>query len=421
MVRPRRIVVVGASLAGLRAAEGLRKEGFEGELVIVGDEPHRPYNRPPLSKQFLAGGMEDGEVELRPVVELDAEWRLGVAATGLDLHTRRLALSDGSELGFEGLVVATGATARPLAAANGSCADLDAVFALRTLDDSCRLRAALDQASTLTVVGAGFIGCEVAATARALGLEVTMVDIAPAPMQPRVGELVAAWAAGLHQRSGVRLALGSGVAAIERDGRGCRIQLSDGTRLGSDLAVVGLGSVPSTGWLERSGVPLGDGVICDSSLAVKGVPGVVAAGDVVRWPHAPAGELVRIEHWSNAVEQGAWAARTLLHGSERAGAFQTLPSFWSDQHGVRIRALGLPGLADQSVLVEGSLEEGGFLVVYGRGGRVVGALSAGLPPRRIAQLRAAISDGSELVETVAGSIEAKGSKRARGPRQPVGG
>ena len=233
-----------------------------------------------------------------------------------------------------------------------------------------------------------------------------MVDVAPAPMQPRVGDVVAGWAAGLHAGHGVRLVLGTGVAALEGDGRLTAVRLADGTRIEADVAVVGLGSVPNTGWLEGSGIPLGNGVVCEPTLAVSGVPNVVAAGDVASWAHAPAGGgLLRIEHWSNAVEQGAWAARTLLHGGEHAGAFQTLPSFWSDQHGVRIQSIGLPGLGDESVVVEGSPQEGAFAILYGREGRVVGALSAGLPPRRLARLRKAVMGGADLREAAARATE----------------
>ncbi len=401
----KRIVVVGASLAGLRAAEALRGEGFDGELVIVGDERHPPYNRPPLSKELLAGEVDEGDVVLRSAGDLAAEWRLGTTATRLDLTARRVALDDGGEVRFDGLVIATGAAARPLAPAGEPGAALDAVHLLRTLDDSLRLRSALAEAHAVVVVGAGFIGCEVAATARRLGLDVTMVDIAPAPMHPRVGGLVAGWAARLHADAGVRLALGTGVAALEGDRRVRAIRLADGTRIHADVAVVGLGSVPNTRWLEGSGVPLRDGVVCDESLAVSGLPAIVAAGDVASWPHAPAGRRVRVEHWANAVEQGAWAARTLLHGAARTGPFQTVPSFWSDQHGVRIQSIGLPRAGDACIVVDGSLEDGAFAAVYGREGRVVGALSAGLPPRRLARLRKPVMQGADLAETVARSTE----------------
>jgi 3-phenylpropionate/trans-cinnamate dioxygenase ferredoxin reductase subunit len=387
---PRRVAVVGASLAGLRAAEALRAEGFDGALTIVGAEPHRPYNRPPLSKELLAGTVGHDEVHLQATGEIDADWRLGVAATGLDLDAREVELADGARIPFDGLVIATGSDARPLGAGAP-----DGVHLLRTLDDSLRLRAALEAGERVAVVGAGFIGCEVAATAQALGCEVTMIDVAPAPMEARLGPLLGAWAARFHEARGVRLVLGVGVDGFEDDGGRLRaIRLADGTRVEADVAVVGLGSVPNTGWLAGSGVPLGDGVVCDAALAVEGVPGVVAAGDVASWPHA--GVRLRVEHWSNAVEQGMWAARTLLHGGETAGDFRTLPSFWSDQHGVRIQSIGLPALGTDSVVVDGSPDEDRFVVVYARDARVVGAVCVGLPPKRLARLRGPVMRGEPL-------------------------
>jgi 3-phenylpropionate/trans-cinnamate dioxygenase ferredoxin reductase subunit len=391
----RRVVVVGASLAGLRAAEALRSEGYDGAMEIVGAEPHLPYNRPPLSKELLAGTMRREEVHLQGTAELAAEWRLGVAATALDVTARTVALDDGSRVAFDGLVIATGSRARPL----GS--QIDGVFLLRTLDDSLHLRAALAEVDRVVVVGAGFIGCEVASTARALGCEVTMVDVGATPMEPRVGPLVGAWAARFHEMHGVRLVLGVGVEELEHDGRLRAVRLADGTRIEADVAVVGLGSVPNTGWLAGSGLPLGDGVACDGALAVQGVRGVVAAGDVASWPYEPAGVRLRVEHWSNAVEQGMWAARTLLHGAGVAGSFRTLPSFWSDQHGVRIQSIGLPGLGKESVLVEGSIDEDCFTVLYARDGRVVGALTVGMPPKRLARLRGAVSRAEPLDDVAA--------------------
>ncbi|HEY8582686.1 MAG TPA: FAD-dependent oxidoreductase [Capillimicrobium sp.] len=391
MSAPRRIVVVGASLAGLRAAEALRAEGFAGELVVVGDEPHRPYNRPPLSKELLAGTADAAEIELQAVGELECEWLLGRAATSLDLHARRIGLDDGRELPFDGLVLACGAAARTLPGP----APAAGVHHLRTLDDALALAEELPAAGHVAVVGAGFIGCEVAATARKHGAEVTMIDVAPSPLGGRLGDVVSAWVADLHTAGGVGLALGQGVDGLEGDGTLRAVRLAGGRAIEADLAVVGLGSVPSTRWLEGSGVPLSDGVLCDASLAVTGVDGVVAAGDVARWPYAPVGTTIRVEHWSNAVEQGTFAARTLLHGAEAAGPFESVPSFWTDQHGVRISSLGLPGAADRAVLAEGSPEEGSFVVLYGRDGVLIGAVAVGLP-RRLARLRRPIAAAEPL-------------------------
>jgi 3-phenylpropionate/trans-cinnamate dioxygenase ferredoxin reductase component len=386
-----RIVVVGASLAGLRAAEGLRAEGFDGELFVVGEEPHMPYNRPPLSKELLAGSVAPDDVRLQAVGELACEWVLGEAAVALDLAARRIALSGGSELPFDGLVLACGAAARPFAGPVPGAG----VHTLRSLGDALELARALPAAEHVAVVGAGFIGCEVAATARKHGARVTMIDVADAPLGPRLGSMVSAWFTELHTAAGVVLEMGQGVAALEGGDRLERVRLADGRALDADLAVVGLGSVPNTHWLEGSGIPLDGGVVCDASLAVRGVPDVVAAGDVARWPYAPLGAPVRIEHWSNAVEQGGFAARTLLHGAQVAGPFVSVPSFWTDQHDVRVQSLGLPAAADRSVLAEGSPEDGAFVVAYARGERLIGAVGVGLP-RRLARLRKAIARGDSI-------------------------
>ncbi|MHB1468534.1 MAG: NAD(P)/FAD-dependent oxidoreductase [Solirubrobacteraceae bacterium] len=391
----RRIVVVGASLAGLRAGEALRAEGFDGELTMLGAEPHLPYNRPPLSKELLAGEVERSAVDLLAPDELRAQWRLGVAARRLDLRSRRIELDDESHVEFDGLVIATGVRPRMLPRSAG--APRRGVFALRTIDDSVRLAAALRSAGSVAVVGAGFIGCEVAATARALGRDVTLIDVAPAPLEPRLGAALGDWLAGLHRERGVRLALGSPVEALEGQERLVAVRLADGRRIDADLAVVGLGTEACTEWLAGSGIALSDGVLCDETLAAVGVEGVVAAGDVARWPYA-GGAPVRVEHWSNAVDHGFAAARTLLHGAA-AGPLQTLPSFWSDQHGVRIQSIGLPGLSDApATLIEGGFEEGGFILAYARRGRMVAAVSVGLPPRRLARLRAAVARAEPMPE-----------------------
>lgn len=382
------VVIVGASLAGLRAAEALRLEGFDGKLVLVGDEEHLPYNRPPLSKAVLTGEADHASIVLETVAELDCDWRLGSAAVDLDLAGRRVRLANGGVVGFDGLVIATGVRARPWG--GGGDTPPDGVFTVRTLDDGLRLRAALSAARHAIVIGAGFIGCEVAASARALGIETTIVDRSPAPMLKHVGSVVGRWVRDLHERHGVELILDSAVAAFEGGERLTGVRLADGRLVEGDVAVVGLGTVPNTEWLARSGVPLDDGVVCDGALAVAGVPGVVAAGDVVRWPHPLVGRPIRVEHWSNAVEQSAWAARTLLHGGALGGVFDALPSFWSDQYGLRIQAAGFPAFAETGVVVEGSPEEDGFALLYGRGGRVSGALSVGLSPKRWALLRRSV-------------------------------
>jgi 3-phenylpropionate/trans-cinnamate dioxygenase ferredoxin reductase component len=303
----RPIVIVGASLAGLRAAQALRGAGHEGEVVVVGAEERLPYTRPPLSKELLAGAHEAEQCAL-PSEKVDAEWRLGTRATGLDLGRREVVLGD-ERLAYEKLVIATGARPRRWP---GDPIGLDGVFMLRDLDDALALRAAFAGRPRLAVVGAGFIGCEVAATARKLGLEVTLIDIAQQPMTalgPAVGERCVE----LHRAHGVDLRLGVGVDGFEGAGRIEAVRLADGTRVEADVAVVALGAIPNTDWLADSGLELQPGVVCDATLAARDAQDVFCAGDAAAWPHPMAdGALIRIEHWTNAAEQGAAAARNLL-------------------------------------------------------------------------------------------------------------
>lgn len=414
----RRAVVVGASLAGLRAAEALRAGGFAGHLSVVGEELHEPYDRPPLSKGVLAGTTNLAALRLPSLTDpatLDASWRLGVRAVGLDLRRREVVLDDGTRLAFDGLVIATGARPRLLPGAE----DITGVHALRTLDDALRLREALLQRPChVAVLGSGFIGSEVAAIAGSLGLDITLVDAAPLPMLAAVGEQVAAFCADLHRRHGVHLRLGTGVRQLHATsgGRLSSVELTDGTRVVADLAVMGLGALPNTEWLTGSGVLLDRGVRTDAALRVLDptgavVPGVVAAGDVARWPHQLFDdELVRIEHWSNAVDQAAAAARSLLHhlagaahpqglsrpnpdhlpqGDDPAGApppFTAVPSFWSDQYDAKILSVGLPAFGTDSAVLDGDLAGGRFTVGYGRHGRMFGAVAVNYP-RRLAGYR----------------------------------
>jgi 3-phenylpropionate/trans-cinnamate dioxygenase ferredoxin reductase subunit len=376
-----RVVIVGASLAGLRAAQTLRREGFAGSLAVVGEEQHLPYRRPPLSKEFLAGAAERDSVPLGGHEEAEADWLLGRRATGLDLARGEVALEDGERLGFDGLVIATGASPRRLR----GTPELDGVHVVRTIDDALGLREELRRGRPrVLVVGCGFIGSEIASTCRTLGLHVTVVDPLPLPLAP-LGPLVGGVCAELQREHGVDLRLGCAVVEVEGHGSVERVRLSDGSTVDADLLVVGVGVTPATGWLEDSGLLLDDGVVCDETLAAHGRERIVAAGDVARWRHTLFdGRLVRVEHWSNAVEQGVAAAKRLLADPERAEPFVSLPSFWSDQFGVRIQSFGLPQLGDDAVLVEGSIEARQFLVVYTERGRAIGAVALNLPRALIA-------------------------------------
>ncbi|HEX6341301.1 NAD(P)/FAD-dependent oxidoreductase [Umezawaea sp.] len=353
----RTIAVIGASLAGLRSAEALRAQGFDGRLVVIGDEPHEPYDRPPLSKDFLLGTADRASLALAApdaLAALDADWRLGVRADRLDAATREVHLSDGSTLTADGVVVATGGEPRTL----------PGTLALRTLDDAERLRAALTGgARRLVVIGAGFIGAEVASTARRLGLDVTVVEVLPIPLGRVLGPEIGAVCGELHLDHGVRLRCGVGVDHVSPSG----VVLTDGEVLPADLVVAGVGAHPATGWLAGSGVAIGNGVLCDQG-GVTSVPGVVAVGDVARW----SGQ--RHEHWTSAAEQASVAVRNLLAGTtvelhDRPGYF------WSDQYGVRIQFIGETHLYDEVRYVDGTPADRKFAAVYVRDDVVVGVVA----------------------------------------------
>ncbi|WP_326954101.1 MULTISPECIES: NAD(P)/FAD-dependent oxidoreductase [unclassified Amycolatopsis] len=367
----KRIVVAGASLAGLRAAESLRANGFTGELLIIGAEPHEPYDRPPLSKAVLAGRLGTDHLQLPVARGLDADWRLGRPVTGLDLTTREVRIGD-DRIGFDGLVVATGAQARP---------GPPGTHVVRTRDDADRLRRALAAGpDRVLVVGAGFTGSEVASSCVDLGLPVTVVHRGTTPMGSACGDTVGAVLGARHRAHGVDLRTLTTLTGLD----GGLATLSDGTRLPVDVVVVATGSVPNTAWLLGSGVSAGpSGVDCDAACRVLDVdgdviPGVYAAGDVARWRHPRfAAPPQRFEHWGNALDQADVAAHNLAGGPRRE--VTALPAFWSDQFGLNIKAIGLPHLAADVVLAQGSFERRSFVAVYGRGGITVGAVAVDSP------------------------------------------
>jgi NADPH-dependent 2,4-dienoyl-CoA reductase/sulfur reductase-like enzyme len=336
------VAIVGFSLAGLRAAETLRQGGHDGRLTVVGAEEHLPYDRPPLSKQLLAGTCQVEQVFLRPADEYDElglDLRLGRRAVSLDVAAREVTLDDGERLAFDGLVIATGAAPRVLP----GTPPLEGIHLLRTLDDCLSLRAELEGAQRAVVVGAGFIGSEVASTCRKRGLDVTVLEALGTPLVRALGEEMGAACAALHHDHSVDLRTGVGVSGFEGHGRVERILLRDGSVIEADVVVIGVGVAPETGWLASSGLTLNDGVVCDATCAAA--PGVVAAGDVARW-HNPLFETVmRVEHWTNAAEQGMAAARTLLAGPEQAEPYAPVPYFWSDQYGRAGRLVGALGFS----------------------------------------------------------------------------
>jgi NADPH-dependent 2,4-dienoyl-CoA reductase/sulfur reductase-like enzyme len=375
-----RVVVVGASLAGWRAVETLRSEGFEGALTLIGAEERLPYDRPPLSKKVLSGEWEPDRVALRKDAEfakIAVDLHLGVRATRLDAKTQRVHLSDGSSVPYDGLVIATGASVRRLPGQP----DLPGIFTLRTLDDCLALRAALTAGSPrVVVIGAGFIGSEVAATARGLGCEVAIVELLPVPLARALGPAMGMACAELHRDHDVALRLGVGVESFEGRERVERIRLTDGSALEAGVVVVGVGVAPATEWLTDSGLELRDGVVCDATLAA-GPPAVYAAGDLARWPNALFDEEMRVEHWTNAAEQGALAARNLLAraAGEVPAPYAPVPFFWSDQYGTRIQFLGRASEDDEVRVVSGSIAERAFVALYGRAGRLRGVLGLARP------------------------------------------
>ncbi|HQY14513.1 MAG TPA: FAD-dependent oxidoreductase [Ilumatobacteraceae bacterium] len=401
----RHVVVVGASLAGLRACESLREEGFDGTITLVGAEHEIPYDRPPLSKKVLAGEWEVERIRLRKADDFESlalALRLGVRATALDTHARTLSLDDGTTVVYDGLILATGASPRRLP----DQPLLAGVVELRTLADSVDLRDRIAGGTArVTVIGAGFIGLEVAATARALGCAVTVLEGAPSPLIRGLGVEMGAAVAGVHARNGVHLRCGVQVASLEGEGgQVTGVRLGDGSLVASDVVVVGIGVAPNTQWLVGSGLTIGDGIVCDATLSA-GVPGVYAAGDCARWPNAAFADFddqeMRVEHWTNAAEQGAAAARNLLlvAGGGEAEPFTSVPFFWSDQFDSRIQFVGRAHGDDEVHVFAGSTD-GAFAALYGYQGRLRGVLGVSMP-RMVMPFRALLAANATWAEALA--------------------
>lgn len=337
-----------------------------------------PYDRPPLSKQVLAGQWDVGRTDLRRgrgFDDLAAQWLLGRRAVGLDLRTRHVLLDADRALPFDGLVIATGATPRrwPEAKFTG-------LHVLRTLEDCLALRTDLEAGPRrVVVIGAGFIGAEVAATCRRRGLTVTVLEALPIPLEAALGPVVGGICAEVHRDHGVDLRCGAAVAGFAGDGTGhvSGVELADGDVLDADVVVVGIGVLPNTGWLAQSGLILDNGVVCDDTCLAA--DGVVAAGDVARWINPRYGELMRLEHWDNATAQGTAAGRRLLAGAGRGEPFAPVPYFWSDQYDTKIQFSGRASPTDEMRLVDGSLEERRFVALYGRDNQVRGVLGFSSP------------------------------------------
>jgi 3-phenylpropionate/trans-cinnamate dioxygenase ferredoxin reductase subunit len=380
----RSVVVVGASLAGATAAVTLREEGFQGAITLVGAEPHPPYERPPLSKEVLRGESTLEKAFVRPPSwygDNEVELRLGVAATRIDPSDRIVELADGETLAYDALLVATGGRNRSLPVPG---AELDGVLGLRTIDDAERIRAAAAGGSGAVVVGLGFIGTEVAASLRSLGLELTAIDVAP-PLERVLGAEVAAVVAELHRDHGVELIVDDLVDAFTGDGHVEQVLTRGGREIRCDLAVVGVGIAPAVVVAADSGAEIDDGIVVDELCRTR-MDGIYAAGDVARFEHPSLGRI-RVEHWQHAIRHGQAAARSMLGKGE---PYVETPWFWSDQYDANLQLAGLPREWDELV-VRGSLEERRFVGFYLAGGRVeaVVALNQGREVRRATPLVAA--------------------------------
>ena len=397
MDRPDRIVVVGASLAGLRVVESLRRQGYAGPITALGAESEPPYDRPPLSKQFLVDDWDEQKLALARdgIEKLEADWRLGRRAVGLDPERLCVELEGGTSVEGEAIVIATGARARRLPFGR----ELAGVLELRTLEDARRLRAALASQPRVVIVGAGFIGMELAASCRQKGLEVAVVEPLAAPLVRGLGSVLGERVADRHRAEGVVFHLEQGVEGFESDDSGHvkAVRLSGGERLEADLVVVGIGAVPATEWLEGAGVELENGVLCDATGATTR-NGVYALGDCARWENPRYPERPRFEHWTSAVEQAEVVAERILHG--KAGPFAPIPYVWTDQFDLRIAIAGEIREGDEMHVGQGALEDDRFLALFGREGRLVAAVGF-KRPRPLLACRRKMAEGLSFADAIA--------------------
>ncbi|MGB2923237.1 MAG: FAD-dependent oxidoreductase [Mycobacterium sp.] len=384
------VVIVGGGLAAARTAEQLRRSEYAGAITIVSDEEHLPYDRPPLSKEVLRSETDD--VTLKPAefyAEKDITVLLGNGARSLDTAARTLTLADGSELGYDELIIATGLLPKRIS----SFPDLEGIFVLRSMDESLALRKAAGAARRAVVIGAGFIGCEVAASMRGLGVDVVLVEPQPAPLASVLGEQIGGLVTRLHRDEGVDVRCGVGVTEVSGEGRVQKVTLADGTELDADLVVVGIGSRPATEWLDGSGIAVDNGVVCDDAGRAS-APHVWAIGDVACWRDTVGGQ-VRVEHWSNVADQARALVPALL--GQDAPATVSVPYFWSDQYDVKIQCLGEPEATDTVHIVEDDGRK--FLAYYERDGVVVGVVGGGMPGK-VMKARSKIAAGAPIADVL---------------------
>lgn len=385
------IVIVGGGLAAARTAEQLRRSEYTGPITIVSDEDHLPYDRPPLSKEVLRSETDD--VTLKPAEfydENDITMLLGKAARSIDVTAQTVALSDGSELGYDELVIATGLVPKRIP----SFPNIEGIHVLRSFDESLALRQRAASARNAVVVGAGFIGCEVAASLRGLGVDVVLVEPQPSPLASVLGEQIGSLVARLHRAEGVDVRCGVGVAEVQGTEKVQKVVLGDGTELDADLVVVGIGSHPATQWLDGTGIEVDNGVVCDASGRAS-APHVWAIGDVASWRHN-LGHQVRVEHWSNVADQARALVPAML--GQDAPAAVSVPYFWSDQYDVKIQCLGEPEASDVVHIVEDDGRK--FLAYYERDGVVAGVVGGGMPGK-VMKSRAKIAAGAPIADVLA--------------------
>jgi NADPH-dependent 2,4-dienoyl-CoA reductase/sulfur reductase-like enzyme len=393
------VVVAGASAGGVATAEALRRLGFTGEITMIGNESYLPYDRPPLSKQVLTGELEPNQVLLRSTAqldELDLRLRLGETATGVD-PTRRIVAVAGGQIGYDSLVIATGVRPRRLPGADG----VRGVHFLRTLEDALALKENLQPGRRLVVVGAGFIGAEAAASARGLGVEVTLLEPAPVPLAHVLGDEIGTELAKVHREHGVDLRTGVTVTEVlSEHGRATGVRLADGQVVPGDAVVIGIGSHPNVEWLRGSGLPVGDGLVCDEFS--EAAPGIFGVGDVAHWYNPLFGVGMRIEHRTNAAEQGLAVARALVDPANRK-PFAPVPYFWSDQYDLKLQAYGYLRDHDEVAVVDGDLGSRRFVAAYRRDGLLTGVVAVNTAPKVLRSWRASVAarrPWSEITEGI---------------------
>ena len=397
------ILIIGASLAGIRAAETLRSNGFAGALTIIGAEAHMPYDRPPLSKNFLAGDWDAERIALRKeddLYSLNINWMLGQAATSLNTDASIVTLADGTNISYDGLIIATGGLVRRLP----NQPDIAGVHVLRTLDDAAALRDELVEGARVVVIGAGFIGLEAAATATKRGAKVTVLEGLDAPLIRGLGAEMGAAIGAVHERNGVAIRCGVQVASINGDAKVTGVTLTNGDTIEADVVIVGIGVAPATQWCSESGLTIDDGIVCDANLNA-GPANVFVAGDVLRWPNGMFKDIeptMRVEHWTNAAEQGAVAAQNLVATlrNEPMQPYSAVPFFWSDQFDARIQFLGRAFSTSTVDVVAGSVVDGRWCAMFSTNDRLTGVLGVSMP-KLVMPSRALLSTHTSRTDALA--------------------